>query len=395
MPSVLAFLLVFLLASAPQSRAPEVFEKTDPYTRGEKSELARAGYESLGPFRFAEDLQSSEIEETLGTRVLWVETAHFKLGSTLATYTIPSDDREKEKLRDELVRLSKKLARLRREGGKLDPWLRLHLYAQRLEEQYADFLTRFGLREDEFPPRALDAGGPMGRGPYLGQPSKFTVLLTQKSSELARFLKRYCRLDELGSYRTPLAGGTWFFGTSAETLKNLGTELDSALHGLVAEQMARNLCDALRGGLSARSPWFTHGLGLWYQRRVEERWNVDVPRVSPGNEDDSWRWEPRLAGLLGNGFVPSWQEMLEWRDIGKLEARQHLTAWSRVSWMLAQEKADLRGFLLGISDPADPPSLGTAPAERDTQALKTGFGKTPAELDEAWRKWVQRKYPKR
>lgn len=387
--------LVFLAASAPQSRPPESFEKVDPYTRGEKDEIARAGYESLGPFRFAEDLQTKDIEETIGTRLLWVETAHFKLGSLLGTYTVPPDDREKEKLRDELGRLAKKLPRVRRESGKLDPWLRLHLYAQRLEEQYSDFLSRFGLREEEFPALAKNEIGPMGRGPYLGQESKFTVLLTAKSSQLARFLKRYCNLEELGSYRTPLPGGTWFFGTSAETLKNLGTELDSALHGLLAEQLARNLCDGLRGGQGVRSPWFTHGLGLWYQRRIEERWNVDVPRVSPGNEDDSWRWEPRLSGLVANGFVPSWQEMLDWRDIGKLEARQHLTAWSRVGWLLAQEKADLRGFLFAISDPEEASSSGTTPAERDTRALKTGFGKTPAELDEAWRKWVQRKYPKR
>ncbi len=383
-------------ASLQQSRPDEAFEKTDPWTRGEKADLKRAGYESFGPFHFAEGIETVDIEETLGgTRVLWVETAHFKLGSLLGTYVCPSDDHEKDKLRDELARLAKKLPRLRRDSGKLDPWLRLHLYAQRLEEQYADFLARFGLREEEFPALPGKESGPMGSGPYLGQPLKFTVLLTAKSSQLARFVKRFLGQDEVGYFRGPLPGGTWFLGTSAENMKGMGTELDSALHALVAEEIAQNLCDALRGGKRSRALWFTHGLGMWYQRRIDERWSIDVPRVSPGNEDDSWRWEPRVAGLVSNGFVASWDEMLAWKDQPGLEARHHMTAWSRVSWMLAQEKADLHALLLGLCEPEDDAVDDAQRKARGVKALAAGFGKSPAELDEAWRKWVARKYPKR
>src|SRR5260221_3805982 len=123
-------------APPPQQEKPEeVFEKTDPYTRGAKEELARAGYASLGPFHWADGIETQDIEETFGgLRVLWVETAHFKLGSTLPTYECPPDDLEKTRLKDELARLGKRLPRARREAAKLDPWLRLHLYAQPLDE---------------------------------------------------------------------------------------------------------------------------------------------------------------------------------------------------------------------------------------------------------------------
>ena len=96
LPSLLLALigpLALELRAAPQEKPEEVFEKTDPYTRGAKDELARAGYESLGPFHWADGIETRDVEETCGVaRILWVETAHFRLGSTLQAYERPSDD---------------------------------------------------------------------------------------------------------------------------------------------------------------------------------------------------------------------------------------------------------------------------------------------------------------
>src|SRR5438876_763901 len=81
----------------------EAFEKVDPYTKGESPALDKAGYFSFGPFPFAENIKTADIEEALGgQRILWVETAHFKLGSTLRTYKLKGDPREDKKLDEEL-----------------------------------------------------------------------------------------------------------------------------------------------------------------------------------------------------------------------------------------------------------------------------------------------------
>lgn len=391
----------------PQSADPappdEKLEKVDPYTRGQREELDRAGYVSLDPHRFAQGIQTRDIEETFGSLpVLWVETAHFELGSTLGTYRCPTDDHEQQKLRDELGRLAKKLPRVRRDSTKLDPWLRLHLYAQRLEEQYADFEARFGVRDEDFASKVIpDATTPvsMGPGPFLGQEMKFTVLLTSKSSQVARFAKRWLASDEKSYYRGLLPGGSWFFGTSAQTAKALGTDLDSALHALVAGELTYNLCDGFRGARYERPLWFKHGLGLYYARNIDERWCIHVLRNSTENEDDSWRWEPRIHGLVSNSYVTKWDEMLEWQDHAKLEPQQHMTAWSRVAWLMSLEKADLHAFIMAMSEPVishvfdaeRPLNL----LEQQKKALHAAFGKTPAELDEAWRKWVLKKYPKK
>ncbi len=387
-------------AAAPQQEKPEeVFEKTDPWTRGAKEELARAGYESFGPFHLADGLETRDIEETCGVpRILWVETAHFRLGSTLQTYECPSDEFEEQKLKSELGRLAKRIKRAPRQAAKLDPWLRLHLYAQRLEELYADFEARFGLREEEFehkPDSKLD----LGPGRYLGSELKYTVLLTSKTAPLARCGKRLLQIDEQGYYRGLLPGGSWFLGASAEGLKQLDCSFDSGLHALVAYALAENLCDGFRGSKREKPLWWKHGVGLYYSRRVEERWSVHVARTETGSEADAWRWEPRLTALVANNFVPTWDEMLGWPGGKQLDAAQHMSTWARVSWLLGLEKADLRGFLLAISEPYDTglsdAERAKALAETSRKALQATFGKSPAELDAAWRKWLAKKFPKR
>ena len=379
-----------ILRAAPQEKPEEVFEKIDPYTRGAKEELARAGYESLGPFHWATGIETRDVEETCGlARILWVETAHFRLGSTLQTYERPSDEFEEQKLKAELGRLAKRIKRVPRDAAKLDPWLRLHLYAQRLEELYADFEARFGLREEEFAGKT-DAKLDLGPGRYLGSELKYTVLLTSKTGPLARCGKRWLQLDAQGYYRGLLDGGSWFLGASAEGMKQIDCSFDSGLHALVAYLVAENLCDGFRGSKREKPYWWRHGVGLFYSRRVEERWSVHVARSDTGSEADAWRWEPRLCALVANNFVPTWDEMLGWPNGKDLDAAGNMSTWARVSWLLGLEKADLRGFLMAISEPAD-----SGPAEASRAALQTVFGKSPADLDAAWRKWVAKKFPKK
>ena len=65
----------------------EAFEKVDPYTKGDAAAMEKAGYQSFGPFLFAECIKTQDIEAALGNvQLLWVETEHFKRCSTLRTY---------------------------------------------------------------------------------------------------------------------------------------------------------------------------------------------------------------------------------------------------------------------------------------------------------------------
>ncbi|MDZ4772557.1 MAG: hypothetical protein SGI72_05425 [Planctomycetota bacterium] len=382
---------------------PEVFEKVDPYTKGKSDAFDKAGYVSLGPFAFAEGIPTADIEEVLGgLRVLWVETAHFKLGSLLQTYRRGTDDPEEKKLNEELSRLSKKLPRVRKDVRELDPWLRLHLYAQRIEDEYADYMALVGVSDADFarkPGAASAEPTGIGSGPYLGNELKFTVLLTEKRTQLDRFARRWIGSGEATWHGTTLPGKAWFLGLSAESISGSGVPHDCALHAFVVTGLAYELCDGFRGSRQPRPQWFRDGLALYMGRRVEPRWSVFVPRESAGPEDESWHFEERVHGLVTNRFVPSFSEMFLLVDNGKLEARHYMTAWSRVSWLLDLDRAAFRKFHRELSEPWDPEKPGSNPAgslvERQQTILESAFGKKVPELDEAWRKFVLRKYPKK
>src|SRR5262245_53415678 len=195
-------------AQNPQNPLGEIkpFPKIDPYTKDAPDAKTKAGYASFGPFRFGDAHTTTQIEETLGgIPLIWVETEHFKLGSGLPEYAIADDAQEKEHIRAELERLAARLPDVKPKLKKLDPWLRLHLYAQRLEDLYRGFLAEFDLEESQFPNAPPDpkrrTGPYMGEGRYLGMSSKYTVLLFDKKSALSRYSSVHLGQEFVGPTR--------------------------------------------------------------------------------------------------------------------------------------------------------------------------------------------------
>lgn len=386
----------------PESSTPEVFEAVDPYTKGKPEALDRAGYVSLGPFPLADGIPTSDVEETLGgLRVLWVETAHFKVGSLLHSYRRGTDDQEEKTLLAQLKRLGKKVPRIQPQARIVDPWARLHLYAQRLEDLYAEFQGFAGITDADFAlprPPGADPAFPMGPGVHLGSEMKLSVLLLEKRTQVERVAKRWIQAGDSSFYRRRLPGGSWLFMASAEVVRDMGTPLDSALHALVATGVSYTMSSAFRGALHVRPVWFEHGLALEQGRRVEPRWCMFVLRDSVDPDDETWLWEQRLAALVHNDFVASWDEMLGWAATD-LEARHHITAWSRVDWLRETNAAGFTRLLRAFSDPAEEPGADPAapgfPAQVQARRIQAVLGKTPAELDEAWRKWVRKNYTRK
>ncbi len=373
----------------PQAK-PEEVPLVDPYTRGAPKALERAGYASLGPFAVSLGVGTDDVERALGgAHVLWVESAHFKLGSTLATYRSGVDNPEDRQLRAELGRLAKKFEHLEPPRNRLDPWLRLHLFAQRLEEQYGEFLARFRFGALEFPaaPSPPLPGAPdLGSGPYLGMPQKPVVLLTEDRATLERFLARYSNEKDPRNWRGRLADGTLFLAESAEGLRQNGFELDAALHCAVAADLACNFVDGFRGYHDSSPEWLRSGLAIWFSRRVDERWATYARGTTFTHGDDSWRWPPRVRGLVANGLAPPWSKMLEWKRWEDIDAPGAMVLWSRMDWLLSRKDADLRAFLLGMTEPA------VLPPQQE-QCLRTALGGSPAELDARWREFVLRSTP--
>jgi hypothetical protein len=382
----------------PVGAAEESFKNVDPYTKGDPEVVQRAGYVRLAPFQWGEGIQSQEVIEVLGgVDLLWAETAHFKICSNTKTYNVKIDSAERDRLDDEFALLAKKLPGFKApRGAKLDPWLRLHLYAQRLELLYEEFCARTGFSDADFVEAANKPG--MGSGPYLGQKMKMTVLLAEKSSALGRFHRRFLKIDEEKSYRYMLPGGAMYLGISAEAMRENGYELDTALYCAVSAGIVGNLLDGLRDSYWSTPMWLDIGLGHWFSRRIDERFTYYAAGTTRHLGDDLHEWQPRVRGLVSNDFEYSWNDMLNTLEWAQFTPQNHMLIWSRVDWMLQVEGAKLRDFLLPLTERLPPGSkqeLATLQVERAKTAFQAGFGMSSEECEAAWGAWVKKTYARK
>ena len=98
------------------------------------------GVVAYGPFPWADGKRTEDIDRVLGdNRILWLETAHFRIGSTLKPIDVADDPEARKDVLAECTELSKRLAKLPKRPKKLEAWHRLHLYALRAETMYGDF----------------------------------------------------------------------------------------------------------------------------------------------------------------------------------------------------------------------------------------------------------------
>ncbi|MBI5364923.1 MAG: hypothetical protein HZA53_17225 [Planctomycetes bacterium] len=394
------FGLARALGAEPQkSTTREAVEKVDPYTRGKTAAFDRAGYVSLGPFPLTMGIKSADVEETIGgAPILWVETTHFRIGSTLATYTLQGDAREARRLKDELAQLKPRFERFAPPANKLDPWLRLHLAAWRVEALYDDLLKRIGLVDEEFDPERRSERPPgLGGGRYLGMEHKFVVLLFEDESSLARFGRRFFDVEAHIRGRWRLPGGAMGLAITAEGVRSLGFDLDAALTGLLVGDTAQMLIEGLNENVNAVPLWFLYGLSHFYSRGIDPRWTVSANGTLREFGDDSWKWEPRVARIVANDAGAGWSELQSWRVLEDVTAQGHMLAWSRVTWLLQHEPRELRTFVLAVARPLPGESEDQLRKLVDTrvrEGVQTAFGRTLNELDADWRAWVLKTQPR-
>ena len=371
----------------------EEFEETDPYTGGERAKLEQLGYQNFGPFLWHASELTSHVQETMGgIEILWVETEHFKIGSSLVTYKIPNDREEKARIATEVATFRERLGKVKVKFPRkeLDPWLRLHLYAQRAERLYADFSRDF----------VHDPGARVPAGPHLGNPNKFLLLLCQRKSEFGRYARAYHEIDTPYSYRTGWPEDCMFFGLNMEAIKESydvpgEKPFDSMLYARVAGNLAANFVDGFAGHFFSAPAWFTVAAEHLYARRVAPRWTASAGlKVGETTDDDDWEWEERVAGLVKNEFYAKTFEVFGWTREYELNRRDHMIVWSKLDYLTRAAEGEAPAFLDSILVPVRDMSAGSAEElrERQTQALMAHYSLSPDEFDEAWKAWVKKNY---
>jgi hypothetical protein len=363
--------------------------------------MERSGYiVSYGPFAWTEGVRTTDVAETMGGGdVLWLETPHFKIGSTLQSYHLHNDVREQKALEAELTRLKSKLAGFQQVHNRLDPWLRLHLFALRLEDVYEEFATWFGTEAADDPKKAGDAARKaavakksLAPGDAEGKP-KIRVLLAARSSSLARYTKHFTERELRISERFPLPGGAQFFGASEEGARTNGYDLEVAFRCVVSGGVVPSLVESATGSHGTCPLWLVYGLDHVVTRGIDERFPNAAINTVRLDDESSFRWETRVKGLVVNGIAPSWQEMSDWKTWDEIKVAGHLVAWSRVTWLLKRKPAELHAFLTAIAaSPVDVGVTGTGrtPFAKQSAAAKAALGKSLEDLDALWKKQASR-----
>ncbi len=390
------FFVTSTLEAAPQGKdGMEEFEEQDPYTKG-KSELVEAlGYKRMGHMMWHSGEDTKAVQMNMGgIDMLFVETEHFKIASSLGTYKIPNDKEERTKIKAELKRLKKKLGRLKAPKNALDPWLRLHVYAQRAEDQYAAFCDEFDLSPADFEKT----------GPNLGYPNKTLLVLCQRKSEFGRYIRTYHDSSIEYGFRTIQTNDAMTVAVNQEALTE-GREreqempADAMLHNVLVSMLSSIFVDAYQGNMFSAPRWFVYGLAHEHVRAIAPHLpQFDGRKSGTGGDADHWDWEPRVYKLVKNKFFAKATEMFAWKEYTDLHERDHMVSWSKVMFLMNEIEGDQKAFLGAICSKSGGLPAGEVDdrlVARQVEALKQHFGLTPEEFDAAWAKWVKKTYRKK
>jgi hypothetical protein len=369
--------------------------RRDPYTEGDAVAMQAAGIVAYGPFPWADRQSTADVDRVLGEgRILWLETAHFRIGCSLASAPMPVDAEPRRQLGDELARLHKALPKASEKPKRLDPWLRLHLYAQRAEELYAAFERLVGATDASF-----GDGQEPPNGRYLGLPGKYLLLLLQKKGDFARYLDRFTTAKSEQSIRYYHAVTNQFLFAVAVDANDSFDE--PALHSNVVYSLVQNLACGLHGYTFAPPPWLTEGLAHWYSRQIATEFINCKPKDADAvNDRDKHLWAHKVRlRCQHDGATLSFEQLLRWRAADELGYQGHIQAWSRIDYLMSLGPEKVGLLLDRIKRMPVPPDGKGIPPETlisaQTGALADLCQMDPAMFDQRWREWTQKAYARR
>jgi hypothetical protein len=393
-----------LLLGAAAGLAPPIAAQVpavDPYTNGDPGVMVTAGVVRYAPLLWSGPVTTKTVDGVLGAgRVLWLETAHFRIGSALEAMAVPDTAEKRHRLQDALRRLGKVLPRVDASSKRVDPWLRLHLYAQQAEELYADFQRRMGIDGSEF------TGAAAPNGPFLGLPDKFLLLLVQKKSDLARYLQRFCPREGDGrargfeserTYRCWLPKtGQVIVAAAIEGPENMD---DTGLQCFVAFSLVRAFLDGYRGFHHPLPAWFCQGLAQWYARKVPTDFiNADAAGAVDVDPLKQHLWRERVC--LRAQHDSTWlraEQLFALQEDGQFDYDACVMSWSRVDFLMAQGEDKVGTFLQRLKHLPEQGADGPFEEVQQEQTVALGelFGLDARTFDARWRQWVLKTYPKK
>ncbi|MGE3175120.1 MAG: hypothetical protein AB7O97_21005 [Planctomycetota bacterium] len=364
----LSFALASLALSAPaqDDKLPPV----DTVTKADPEAMKALDVVAFAPFQIGA-IRTEDVDRVLGEgRIAWIETPHFCIGSTLKTCKWPDDSVARKEMQVETARMNKRYAKVKKRPKEFDAWLRLHLFAQRAEEIYADLADMLGQPDGKLP-----------EGPYLGMKNKFVLMLFEKKSDLSRYADRFLGRQVDSSMRHyDDAGRQMAVLVTAESDPPYD---DAAVHGTMRYLVARAMLEGLHGRIYDMPDWLACGLAHHYDRTVTTRVvNVHIADNEAIDRDSQHEWEDKIAARAKHASL-----LIPFTELAGLEELSYyptLQSWTRAEFLLQRDRQKFGAFLVACVKKPKP--------ESQIQALDELFELTAEAFDEEWRAWVLKAY---
>jgi len=302
---------------------------------------------------------------------LALQTPHFKIFTTLKTSTAKFGD--SVYARADLERLKKLMPDVQfgPEGARIDEHQRAHLYHIRLERQYAHFAALTNNTK-----------------PNLGMAAMYEIYLFSDYTVHHDFCDRY-----IGG-RNDKGGVQWhiqeppnfiLFSCSESQVMALTAKGDGPLANHLAHNVAHLLVDGYNGYFRETPAWLEEGLGHYYERRENPRWNNFCwAEGKPPTDFTKPDWETIIFSLVRRDKDTPFGQWCEMLQPGELTGIENGLSWSIVRWMIETEPIRFTKMLDAMHDV----QRNLKPGE----LLQDAFDCSPNVLYQRWREYVLKEY---
>lgn len=400
--TLLALFPAPLSLSAEQKKGePRNAPENCPWCHNDPTLMRAAGIVSHGGFEFgAKDASAAADSHAYDTHgvdkffggkdIYWIESAHYELGLCLGVHKVSPD--ESKRVRAELAELAQVLPDVDPKTRVLEPFMRTHLYALRVEKMWKRFLELLQVKETDFPDgrSVWLLGTPYsGEGPYVGERGKFELLVLPTAADQVGYLQQQFGLAVKRTQRWNVIDRD-----SLIVITNLSeNELheDQQIHGHIVFNLSINMIDAYKHYSYDTPCWLREGIGHFMEREINPRFNTfDASEGSNGVRVNKENWDTEVKQLIASGKAPRVAELSALRTYAEFEQRHHYACWSMTKFMVATNPAGygcLNARLHGRKKPdgtPDPLDLLTVQRDAFQECLGMGY----ADFDQAWAAWA-------
>ncbi|MFT7487315.1 MAG: hypothetical protein ACI9F9_003176, partial [Candidatus Paceibacteria bacterium] len=349
---------------------------------------AAAGLVSHGPMDFGPEGSEKLVDLLPASQWIFLESEHMRWASSLSRETVKAKDRER--LEGNLDRLRVFFPDIPKKVKKLDPWLRIHLMAQRGEDFYERFQKLLGVTDADFPESRQNEGPYMGNGRFLGEKGKFEVLLHVNRTTHRAFTSRYMGVNITDAVRWHLPQKHKMIMSVPAVDSDL--KIDRYLHPHCVHNLSHLMLCAYKHFSFDPPVWLDEGLAHAMEQEIDPDFHtLDGEEGSLPDNKGPADWNKELKRLLKRGDLTGFAQLMRIQSFGKMDQDDHVSAYGMVRFLIderPEEFAALIGSIKGRLDDAGYPD-GSGMLDVQRAEIKRLFAWSPSQLDAAWKLWIE------